>query len=227
MRSKAEAAALPDPDALHPVPNKPRIVFLKPLLATMPGITNCAVGDFTYYDDPLHAKDFFRRNVIYNFQASGARLEIGKFCALATGVRFMMPDAMHAMAGPSTYPFGIMGGAFASALPLADYPWRESGDTVLGHDIWLGMEALVMPGVRIGHGAVIGARAVVTRDVPDYAVAAGNPAVVRRRRFAEEDAARLVALAWWDWPAARIARAIPVLAKGGVTALEDFAAAEA
>ncbi|MGG5888444.1 CatB-related O-acetyltransferase [Falsiroseomonas sp. HC035] len=224
MRSKAEAARLPDPDALHPIANKPRVVFLKPLLATQPGITNCEIGAFTYYDDPLHAKDFFRRNLLYNFGASGARLVIGRFCAVATGARFMFPDAMHATGGPSTYPFGIMGGAFEMALPLADYPWRASGDTVLGHDIWVGMEALVMPGVRIGHGAVIGARAVVTRDVPDYAVAAGNPATVRRRRYSEEDAARLVALGWWDWPVARIARAIPVLAKGGVVALEDFSA---
>ena len=224
MRSKAEAEALPDPDALHPVPNKPRIVFLKPLLATMPGITNCAVGDFTYYDDPLHALDFFRRNLLYNFQVSGARLEIGRYCAIATGARFMFPDAMHAMEGPSTYPFGILGGAFASALPLSDYPWRPARDTVVGHDVWLGMEATIMPGVRIGHGAVIGARAVGARDVPDYAVVAGNPARVVRRRYSEEDAARLVALGWWDWPAARVAKAIPILAKGGVTALEGFAA---
>lgn len=222
MRSKAEAARLPDPEALHPVANKPRMVFLKPLLATQPGTTNCAVGAFTYYDDPLHAKDFFRRNLLYNFGASGARLVIGKFCAIATGARFMFPDAMHALAGASTYPFGILGGAFETALPLAEYPWRQSGDTVLGHDIWIGMDALVMPGIRIGHGAVIGARAVVTRDVPDYAVVAGNPARVVRRRYAEDDAARLVALGWWDWPVARIAHAIPVLARGGITALEDF-----
>lgn len=224
MRSKQEAAALPDPEALHPVPNKPRIVFLKPLLASLPGTTNCAVGAFTYYDDPLHARDFFRRNLLYNFGASAARLEIGKFCAIATGARFMFPDAQHATGGPSSYPFGILGGAFASALAWQDYPHKPAADTVLGHDIWVGMEALMLPGIRIGHGAVIGARAVVTRDVPDYAVVAGNPAQVVRRRHPEADAARLVALAWWDWPAARIARAIPLLVKGGVTALEDFAA---
>ncbi|MGG5811795.1 CatB-related O-acetyltransferase [Falsiroseomonas sp. CW058] len=222
-RSAAEAARLPDPGAILPVPNKPRIVFLKPLLATLTGFGNVEVGDFTYYDDPLHGQDFFRRNIGYNFQASGARLTIGKFCAIATAARFMMPDAMHAMAGPSTYPFGILGGAFAGALPLSDYPWRGGGDIVVGHDVWIGAEALVLPGVTIGHGAVIGTRAVVTRDVPDYAVAAGNPARVVRRRRTEEEAARLVALAWWDWPAARIAKAVPLLVKGPVAELEAFA----
>ena len=223
-RSRAEAAALPDPGAINPVPNKPRVVFLKPLMESLPGIANVEVGDFTYYDDPLHGRDFFRRNLLYNFQSSGAWLRIGKFCAIATAARFMFPDAMHAMAGPSTYPFGILGGAFAQALPLSAYPWRASGDTVIGHDVWIGMESLVMPGVRIGHGAVVGARAVVTRDVPDYAVVAGNPARLVRRRQTEEDAARLVALAWWDWPVARIARAIPLLVRGDVAAIEDFAA---
>ncbi len=223
-RSKAEAEALPDPDAIHPIPNKPRIVFLKPLLDSLAEIRNVEVGAFTYYDDPLHARDFFRRNLLYNFGASGARLRIGRFGAIATAVRFMFPDAMHAMEGPSTYPFGILGGGFLGALPFADYPFKPGRDTVVGHDVWIGLEALVMPGVRIGHGAVIGARSVVASDVPDYAVVAGNPARVVRRRYSEEEAARLVAIGWWNWPVARVARAIPLLVKGGVAALEDFAA---
>lgn len=223
-RSRAEAAALPDPGAINPVANKQRVVFLKPLLASITGVPNVEIGDFTYYDDPLHGRDFFRRNLLYNFQGSGTWLRIGKFCAIATAARFMFPDAMHATAGPSTYPFGILGGAFHQALPLAEYPWREGRDTIIGNDVWVGMEALVMPGVRIGHGAVIGARAVVASDVPDYAVVAGNPARVVRRRYTEDDAARLVAIGWWDWPADRIARAIPLLVKGDVTALEAFAA---
>ncbi len=223
-RSRAEATALPDPTQIHPIPNRPRVVFLKPLLASLPEARNVEIGDFTYYDDPLHARDFYRRNLLYHFGASGAWLRIGRFCAIATGARFMFPDANHAMQGPSTYPFGILGGGFLDALPLAQYPWKPGRDTVLGNDVWVGLEALVMPGVRVGHGAVIGARAVVAGDVPDYAVVAGNPARVVRRRYPEEEAARLVALGWWDWPVAEIARAIPVLVKGGVTALEDFSA---
>ncbi len=134
-----------------------------------------------------------------------------------------MPGANHAMAGPSTYPFGILGGAFADALPLADYPWRGGGDITIGHDVWLGTECLVLPGVTIGHGAVVGARAVVAKDVPPYAVVAGNPARVVRMRFDEATVARLLATAWWDWPAERVLRAIPALVKGDVAALEDVA----
>lgn len=223
---RAELERLPDPDAINPVANKPRIVFLKPLLASITGFENVEIGDFTYYDDPRHARDFFRRNIDYNFRGSGARLRIGKFGAIATAARFMMPDANHAMSGPSTYPFGVLGGAFAAALPLADYPWKSARDTVVGHDVWIGAEALILPGVTIGHGAVIGTRAVVSRDVAPYAVVAGNPARVVRQRHDEAAAARLVALAWWDWPVARIARAIPLLVKGEVAALEAFAASQ-
>jgi virginiamycin A acetyltransferase len=222
---RGDSEKLPDPDAIQPVANLPRVVFLKPLRESITGFDHVEIGDFTYYDDPLHARDFFRRNIVYDFRGSGTRLRIGKFCAFATAMRFMMPDANHAMVGPSTYPFGIFGGAFAHALPMQAYPWRPSRDTVVGNDVWIGAEALILPGVTIGDGAVIGTRAVVSRDVPPYAVVAGNPARVVRRRYDEETAARLSALAWWDWPAARIARAIPVLVKGDVAALEAFARA--
>jgi len=216
---------LPDPDLLHPLPGLSRVVHLKPLLASLgkDAPANVEVGAFSYYDDPVHARDFFARNLLYNI-SRGSRLTIGKFCAFATGASFMFPDANHAMAGPSTYPFGILGGAFEEALPLTDYLWRPGGDTVVGHDVWIGMDALVLPGVRIGHGAVIGARSVVTRDVPDYAVVAGNPARVVRRRYEEPEAARMIALAWWDWPVAEIAQAVPILVNGGLAALEAFAA---
>jgi virginiamycin A acetyltransferase len=214
----------PDPDLLHPIPAAPRVVQLAPLIASQDAVANVSAGRFSYYDDPEHATGFLARNVLYNFGFSGARLEIGSFCAIATGARFVMPDAMHAMGGVSTFPFAILGGAFAAGLDLGAYPFPQARDTVIGHDVWIGMEALVMPGVRIGHGAVVAARAVVTQDVPDYAIVAGNPARVVRRRFPEDEAARLVALGWWDWPVQRIAAAIPALVQGGVAALEQAAA---
>jgi virginiamycin A acetyltransferase len=216
--------SLPDPDAIHPLPNLARVVFLKPLLAALgaEAPANVEVGAFTYYDDPDHARAFFARNLLYNF-AGDTRLRIGRFCAIAAGARFVFAAANHAMAGPSTYPFAILGGDFAAELPIEAYPFPRRGDTVIGHDVWIGMEALILPGVRIGHGAVIGARSVVTRDVPDYAVVAGNPARIVRRRYAEDEAARLVALGWWDWPVERIARAIPLLVRGGVAELEAMA----
>lgn len=213
----------PDPDMLHPIPSSPGVVFLKPLLARHPQVANVSAGDFSYYHDhdPEAALRFLDLCVRYNY--GEARLSIGRWCAIAHRATFLMPGANHAMAGPSTYPFGILGGAFADALPLADYPWRGGGDITIGHDVWLGTECLVLPGVTIGHGAVVGARAVVAKDVPPYAVVAGNPARVVRMRFDAATIARLLAIAWWDWPAARVLAAIPALVKGDVTALEVVA----
>jgi virginiamycin A acetyltransferase len=135
-----------------------------------------------------------------------------------------MDDANHALAGPSSFPFAIFGGAWAEALPIEEMPFGRRGDTAIGHDVWLGYESLVMPGVTIGDGAVVAARAVVTRDVPPYAIVAGNPARVVRRRYDEDDVERLRRLAWWDWPAARVTAAIPLLVAGDIDRLEAFAA---
>jgi virginiamycin A acetyltransferase len=213
----------PDPDVLQPLPQAPGLVLLKPLLARTPEVTNVTAGSFSYYHDFDDGLGFLSRNVLYNYGISGARLRIGAYCAIAHGARFVMPDANHAMAGPSTFPFGILGGAFAAALPLDEYPWPPARDTVIGNDVWIGMEALVLPGVTIGDGAIIGAGAVVASDVPDYAVVAGNPAQVMRIRFDAATVARLKRLAWWDWPAERVARTVPALVKGDAAALEALA----
>ena len=136
----------------------------------------------------------------------------------------MFPDANHAIAAPSTYPFGILGGAFAEALPLTEYLWRPAGETIIGNDVWIGRDALVMPGVRIGHGAVVGARSVVTRDVPDYAVVGGNPAVHIKDRYSESEIAALVRIAWWDWPISAVTEHVRTIAAGTVEQLLEIAA---
>ena len=209
--------APPDPDTLYPVPGDTSTVLLRPLLSLYPDITNVTAGAYSYYHDHEDPLRFLERCVRYNFGFGS--LAIGKYCAIAHRATFLMPGANHAIAGPSTFPFGILGGSFAEALPLGDYPWRGGGPTIVGHDVWIGTESLVMPGVTIGHGAIIGARAVVTRDVPPYAVVAGNPAQVMKMRFPALDIDQLLEIAWWDWPAERVARAIPALATGGVAAL--------
>lgn len=213
----------PDPDLLQPLPHAPGLVLLRPLLARSPEVANVTAGPFSYYHDFDDGLGFLSRNVLYNYGMSGARLRIGAYCAIAHGARFVMPDANHAMAGPSTFPFAIFGGAFEAALPLDDYPWPPGRDTMVGNDVWIGMGALVLPGVTIGDGAIIGAGAVVASDVPDYAVVAGNPARVVRMRFDAATVARLKRLAWWDWPAERVARAVPALVKGDAAALEALA----
>jgi virginiamycin A acetyltransferase len=202
---------LPDPDALFPIRGERHTVFLRPLLARQGGRANVSVGAFSYYSDFDDATRFFGRNVRYDFGRSGARLSIGKFCALAHGATFLMADANHAVSGPSTYPFPLFGGAWEAAMPVEKMPFLVKGDIAVGHDVWFGYESLVMPGVTIGSGAVIGARAVVTADVAPYTIVAGNPARVVRRRFPDDEIERLLALAWWDWPAERIARDVPLL----------------
>jgi virginiamycin A acetyltransferase len=209
--------APPDPDTLFPIAGTTRTAFLRPLLALSPQVTNVTAGDYSYYHDHEDPQRFLELCVRYNFGIG--RLAIGRYCAIAHRATFLMPAANHAMAGPSTYPFAIMGGAFADALPLADYPWRGGGDITVGHDVWLGTECIVLPGVTIGHGAVVGARAVVTQDVPPYGVVAGNPARLAHRRFDAATVDRLLEIAWWDWPAERVARAIPALVRGDVAAL--------
>jgi virginiamycin A acetyltransferase len=130
-----------------------------------------------------------------------------------------MNGANHRMDGPSTYPFPIMGGDWAEHFGLiTGLPGR--GDTVVGNDVWFGYGSTVMPGVRIGHGAIIASRAVVVDDVPDYAIVGGNPAKVIRRRFSDEDVERLLAVAWWDWPAELVTKHVPAIMSGGIDELE-------
>jgi virginiamycin A acetyltransferase len=214
-----------DPDLLHPIAGDPGTVFLRPLLARAGGPANVTVGEWTYYRDFADPLPFFHRNVRYNFGFSGSRLQIGRYCALAHGTAFLMDDANHATAGLSTYPFPVLGGAWADAAGVADIAAAPRGDIVVGNDVWFGMESLVLPGVRVGHGAIIGARAVVASDVPDYAVAVGNPARVVRRRFDDATIARLLEIAWWNWAPQAVAAAVPALIVADVAALAACAPA--
>jgi virginiamycin A acetyltransferase len=183
---------------LHPVAGQDRVVFLRPLV-TDPRIE---VGDYTYYDDPNDPLGFERNAFLY---AHGPeRLIIGRYCAIASGVRFVMPGANHADLGPSTFPFGIFGEPWAERTMDLVMSAPSRGDTVVGNDVWLGYRALVLPGVTIGHGAVVAAASVVASDVPPYAIVGGNPARVIRGRYGDEDVERLLRAAWWDWPVALV-----------------------
>jgi virginiamycin A acetyltransferase len=133
-----------------------------------------------------------------------------------------MNGANHRMDGASTFPFPIMGGAWGDHFDLiTGLPSR--GDTVVGNDVWLGYGAMVMPGVRIGHGAIVASGAVVVDDVPDYGIVGGNPATLIRTRFGAPDIARLLALAWWDWPADHLTRHVRTIMSGPIDALEAAA----
>lgn len=179
---------------------------------------NIVIGDYTYYDDPEDSENF-ERNVLYHFPFIGDKLIIGKFCALARGVKFIMNGANHKTSGISTYPFQIFGNGWEKVMPEpGDLPYK--GDTVIGNDVWIGYDVLVMPGVHIGDGAIISSRSVVVRDVPAYSVVGGNPATVLKQRFPDEVVTQLQALAWWDWPIEIITRHLGAIAAADVGALK-------
>ena len=181
---------------------------------------NIDVGAYTYYhdfDDPLHFQD---RKVLYHYPMNKDKLIIGKFCSLAHGAKFLFNGGNHKGAACVNYPFAIFGELWEHDLPISD-SWDNKGDIVVGNDVWIGFEALIMAGVTIGDGARIGSRSIVTRDVPPYAVMAGAPARQVAKRFADEDIALLQRLRWWDWPAERIKRDLKLL-MGDVTHLRNI-----
>ncbi len=190
----------PDPNEPHPMAGFPQVCFIRNTVQN----PNIIVGEYTYYDDPDDAAGF-ERNVLYHFPFIGDRLIIGRFCAIARGVRFIMNGANHPMDGFSTYPFWIFGGGWEQSAPEpGTLPFR--GDMVIGNDVWIGYEALLMPGVTVGDGAIIAACSVVTADVAPYTVVGGNPAQPIRTRFPEPTVAALLGLSWWNWPADKIGR---------------------
>lgn len=185
---------IPSPETLHLVDDHLRVVFTKPLIQA----PNLIVGDCTYYDDPDDPTAFERNNVLYSYGPE--RLVIGKYCALAAEVRFIIAGANHPTAGVSTFPFAIFGGDWAERTVDLIYDLPSRGDTIVGNDVWIGYRAIIMPGVQIGDGAIVAAGAVVAKDVPPYGIVAGNPARLVRTRFEEADIERLLRAAWWDWP---------------------------
>jgi virginiamycin A acetyltransferase len=209
----------PNPALKHPILMHPRVGFLKNLVDQ----ENIEIGDFTYYDDPLGPDKFVERCVLHHYPFIGDRLIIGKFCALAEGLRFIMNGANHAMSGFSTYPFNIFGHGWEKGFDVKTWEAENRGDTVVGNDVWIGMEAVVMPGVTIGSGSIVAARSVVTHDVPPYAIVAGNGAKVVKMRFDKRTVARLLDIAWWDWPVEKISRNLNAIRGANLKALEAVA----
>jgi len=207
----------PDVAAVHPLATYKNLVFLKNII-TRP---NIVVGDYTYYDDQ-HDPYNFEKNVLYHFDFLGDKLVIGKFCAIASGVQFIMNGGNHEVKPISTFPFAIFGNGWEKindGIELrGKYPFK--GDTIIGNDVWIGYEATIMPGVKIGNGAIIATKSVVTKDVPDYAIVGGNPAQIIRMRFDDVTITRLLKIAWWDWSAEKISEHIRLINSGDVEALE-------
>ncbi|MEL7463536.1 MAG: CatB-related O-acetyltransferase [Pseudomonadota bacterium] len=219
MRADRETT-LPDPRLRNPLTlpdgsSDPATVFLSEVI-DHPNIT---VGDWTYYNDRTLPKDYAGALAPYLFPGAPERLTIGRFCQIAEGAQFITATANHPMTGVSTYPFAVFDpdriGGYRASLP-------RGRDTIIGHDCWIGREAMLLPGAKLGSGVIVAAGAVVKGEAPDYAVLAGNPATIVRMRYHDEDISRLLALAWWSWPASDIEKAIPLIEANDLDALEDL-----
>lgn len=185
---------------------------------------NISVGDYTIYNDFVRDPvEFERNNVLYHYPVNGDRLVIGKYCSIACGAKFLMNSANHTLRSLSTYPFPIFYEAWGTPVSEVSSAWDNRGDIVIGNDVWIGYEAVILSGVHIGDGAIIGARAVVTRDVEPYTIMGGVPARPIRKRYDEETIQRLLALRWWDFPPEQMRKCLDALEQGDLQALEQMA----
>lgn len=179
-----------------------------------------SVGDYTIYDDFVNdPRDFQRNNVLYHYPINRERLVIGKFCSIACGAKFLFNSANHTLRSLSTYIFPVLFEEWGLDVARVPEAWDNRGDIVIGNDVWIGYEAVVLAGVTIGDGAIVAARAVVTKDVPPYTIVGGVPARPIRRRFSDSEIDQLLELKWWDWPEEKIAANLNSIQSGDLEGL--------
>lgn len=201
----------PNPNTIFPIKDCKSVTYIRPTIQN----PNIIVGDFTYFSDID-----FEKHVLHHYEFNGDRLIIGKFCQIASGVRFIMNGANHQLNSASTFPFYIMEGWNETPPAAEDLP--NKGDTNVGNDVWIGYDAVIMAGVTIGDGAVVGTRAVVTKDVEPYSIVGGVPAKEIRKRFAPDVIERIRALQWWNWQEEKIRKTISMIQSGDIEALEKI-----
>ena len=199
-------ANLPDPNQIFPNEYKTSC-FVKNVVKA----PNVQIGDYTYYDDSVAPTDFEKNNILFNYPEFGEKLIIGKFCQIASGTKFIMGPANHRLCSVTTYPFNVFGGAFTENTPDHVSQLPHKGDTVVGNDVWFGRESVIMPGVKIGDGAIIAAYSVVAKDVEPYTLVGGNPAHFIKKRFNDELTELLLKLKWWDFQGKKLAEILPLL----------------
>ncbi len=202
---------IPDKDTKHPLEHYDRLCFLKNVISN----PKIIVGDYTYYDDHEDVMNF-EKNVKYLFDFIEDKLIIGKFCMIASDVTFIMNGANHLTRSVSSYPFAIFGRDWADAMEGKSYP--SKGDTKIGNDVWIGYRATIMPGVVVGDGSIIASDAVVTKDVPPYSIVGGNPVVVIKKRFSEDQIKALLKIQWWHWDIEEITKYVTWLSDDRIDA---------
>lgn len=207
----------PGADTVFPLPQVGRTVcFLKNVITN----PNIQIGDYTYYHDIKEAHHFEKNNLVYHENFINDKLIIGKFCQIAMGVRFIMNASQHQMSGFSTFPFAIFNKHWAESYEL-DFPL--AGDTIVGNDVWIGYNACIRPGVKIGDGAIIATTSLVTKDVPPYTIIGGNPAKIIRQRFEDNVIEELLRIRWWDWPIEKILQHLPEITGADIEKLKVLA----
>ena len=190
----------PDPNTIHPIVGYDREIYVKPTITN----PNIIVGDFTYIADSE-----FESHVTHHYEWLGDKLVIGKFCQIGAGVEFMMNGANHQMNTATTFPFYTLEGWNMKPPAIEALPFK--GDTIVGNDVWIGQNAVILPGVHIGDGAIIGANSVVGSDIAPYSIVVGNPARILRKRFDDELIELMLRFKWWDKSIDEINTLIPLL----------------
>ena len=205
-------------DKIYPRTGDRETVYLKNVIDN----PNIQIGDYTIYNDFVHdPREFRKNNVLYHYPINKDRLIIGKFCSIACGAKFLFNSANHKMASLSTYTFPLFFEEWGLEKENVAQAWDQKGDIIIGNDVWIGYEAVVLSGVTIGDGAVIGCRAVVTKDIPPYTIVGGVPAKPIRKRFDEETIKELQKIKWWDWTEEKIAGKIPAIQAGDLEELRE------
>ncbi len=196
---------------IYPRTGDHQTVYLKDVITN----PNIEVGEYTMYNDFVNdPREFEKNNVLYHYPINGDKLIIGKFCSIACGAKFLFTSANHKMSSLSTYPFPIFYEEWGLDAKDICNAWDNKGNIIIGNDVWIGYEAVIMAGVTIGDGAIIGTRAVVTKDVPPYTIVGGVPAKHIRKRFDDATVERLIKLRWWDWEHEKIAQSIAAIQAG-------------
>ena len=202
---------------IYPRSKDKETVYLKSVITN----PNIIVGDYTMYNDFVkEPKDFEKNNVLYQYPINQDKLIIGKFCSIACGAKFIFNSANHTLSSLSTYPFPIFFEEWGLDVKDITKAWDNKGDIVIGNDVWIGYKAIILAGVKIGDGAIIGTRALVTKDVPAYSIVGGVPAKIIRRRFSEDIINELKILKWWDWPKQKIAQNIIDIQSGDISKIK-------
>lgn len=204
----------PDKDRVYPIKGNNDFQLIKNVVTR----SNVSIGDYSYYD--AENGESFEEQILYHYEVIGDQLKIGKFVQIGPGVQFIMNGSNHRMDG-STYPFNLLGSGWEQFSPTLDQlPYK--GDTIIGNDVWIGKDAKIMPGVKVGDGVIIAAFSIVTSDIESYSIVGGNPAKSIRKRYDESTIKELLAIKWWEFDKEKLNKAIPYILNNDIEQLKEL-----